>query len=119
MIRHQGANLLVRKGIKTNHREMKREITVGTLVCETLPSFEGRLRFVVRSRADHLDDRGRPAHQRRLSRGIVVVDRIGPHKRQVNVNVGINETGEHHTVCCIDDLCFGRKRRGIDRWLDA
>ena len=104
VVRHQIPDLLFGKIVESHHSKVKGVIAARPHFRKSLPLLKGRLRLVIRTRADHLNDSCRPARKRRLRRGGVIINRVGAHEGQVDMHVRIDEPGEHVLARCIDDL---------------
>ena len=75
------------------------------------PKLEGGQRPIGPRRANHLDEGCRAADERSLAGRLVRVLGEGAHERQVDVNVGVNETGEDVFAFGVNDLGARRGRR--------
>ena len=90
--------------------QVEGEVTSALVLRFTQPQLEGGHRFVSARRANHLDHRSRPAHQRSFARTLMRVLGERAHEGQINKDVGIDEAWKDVFAGRIDHFCAGRRR---------
>ena len=73
---------------------MKREVTRALALCFAQPKLERLERLLVSRRANHFDETGRSTNQCGPAGRFMRVLGEGPHERQINVHMWVDETGK-------------------------